>query len=467
MWYKSFGWEENPFFIKTSTELVGLDERKKELINYILSNDICFLNGPTGVGKTSLLKWVKENLKNHKVIYLDAAGIDKNFSLTTYLKKHNSFFNKLFKNNFPKNIVVLLDESQDCDEELIKALKLHWDHNHIKSIVITQINPKLTKFSESFKHRVGKRIVILGQLSKSEGYDLVKLRTGDKNPFEVTAIEAILEHSNFIPRKILEACEIVCIKNTEKKKQINAFDVESALKHPIENIFLRGLTPVWSISYKISVSVNNFFEKWFRTPYSLQKENENLKAQLINFEIFKAELSRFKNENNDLQKLLKYSPEPFQKINAQIIGIGTDTTVHSLIIDRGLKEGIFVGNPVVAAEGIIIGTILSVKDHIAIVELINDNKSHIGVAITNSDKTVGIASGSHGLNVNIEMIPQNIVIAPGDEVITSGIEESIPRGLLVGHIASVQKKSSEPFQTANLALPLDLNKISWVSVLKR
>ena len=275
MWYKSFGWEENPFFIKTSTELVGLDERKKELINYILSNDICFLNGPTGVGKTSLLKWVKENLKNHKVIYLDAAGIDKNFSLTTYLKKHNSFFNKLFKNNFPKNIVVLLDESQDCDEELIKALKLHWDHNHIKSIVITQINPKLTKFSESFKHRVGERIVVLGQLSKSEGYDLVKLRTGDKNPFDVTAIEAILEHSNFIPRKILEACEIVCIKNTEKKKQINAFDVESALKHPIENIETKESlkTPLYS---KISETLSPMEQKIISELKNLNKTAKDL-----------------------------------------------------------------------------------------------------------------------------------------------------------------------------------------------
>jgi len=229
MWYKSFGWNENPFSIKTSTELVGLENKKKELLNYILSGDICFLNGPTGIGKTSLLRWIEKSLRSHKVIYIDAAGVGKGFSLTTYLKKQNSFFNRIFGSDFPKNTVVLIDESQDCDQELIKALKLHWDHDHIKSIVITQINPKLSKFSESFKHRLGKRIVFLDKLSKSEGYDLVRLRVEDKNPFDISAIEAVLESSDYIPRKILENCEIVCAKNTGKKIKLNAFDVQTAL----------------------------------------------------------------------------------------------------------------------------------------------------------------------------------------------------------------------------------------------
>ncbi|MBU2639682.1 MAG: AAA family ATPase [Nanoarchaeota archaeon] len=231
MWYKFFGWKGNPFSIKSSTELVGLENKKKELLNYILSGDICFLNGPTGVGKTSILRWIEENPKNHKIIYLDAAGIGKGFSLTTYLKKQNSFFNRLFGNDFPKNTVVLIDESQDCDGELLKALKLHWDHDHIKSIVITQISPKLTRFSESFKHRLGKRIVTLDKLSKSEGYDLVKLRVEDKNPFDVSAVEAILEQAEYIPRKILEYCEIVCAKTTGKKIKLNAFDVQNALEN--------------------------------------------------------------------------------------------------------------------------------------------------------------------------------------------------------------------------------------------
>jgi DNA-binding CsgD family transcriptional regulator len=229
MWYNNYGWNENPFTIKSGTNLVGVEDKKEELLNYIMSGDICLLNGPTGVGKSSMLRWVEENLKDHTIVYIDAAGVDNNFSISTFLRKQNSFWSKLSGNKFPKNVVILLDESQDCDEELVKALKLHWDHQHVKSIVITQINPNLDGFSESFKHRVGNRIVKLGKISISNGYDLIKNRTQGKNPFDKSAIEAIVEKSNFIPRKILEACEIVCTKYSGKKLGINVFDVEESL----------------------------------------------------------------------------------------------------------------------------------------------------------------------------------------------------------------------------------------------
>jgi len=227
MWHEQYGWKDNPFSIKTSTDLIGLEGKKQELLNYIRAGDVCFLNGPTGVGKTSLLKWLEKNLKHHKLIYIDAAGINEDFSLAKYLKNKAGFIGKLTGKEFPKNTVVLVDESQDCNPEFLKALKLHWDHNHIKSIVVTQINPELN-FSESFRNRIGNRIIPIGRLSSSEGYELISLRTNNKNPFDKSAIEAILEYSHYIPRKILETCEIACMK-LQGKNPINAFDIEEIL----------------------------------------------------------------------------------------------------------------------------------------------------------------------------------------------------------------------------------------------
>src|SRR3989344_5108329 len=244
MWYQEYNWKENPFSIKTSTELIGLEEKQQELISYIKSGDICFLNGPTGTGKTSLLKWLEHHLPNHKVIYLDAAGIQQGFSITKYLKKQTSIFNKLRGRQFPKNTVILVDESQDCDQELLKALKLHWDHNHIKSIVITQINPHLSQFSQSFKDRIGNRVILLEKLTKSQGYDLLKLRTSNQNPFDLSAIEAILDIAGGIPRKIIETAEIVCMKFAGKKPAINAFDVQSCFQKSSQQPPRDSLTPV-------------------------------------------------------------------------------------------------------------------------------------------------------------------------------------------------------------------------------
>lgn len=229
-WYLDYGFSENPFNIKNNTNLVGIEKQKSQLLDYLKSGDICFLNGPTGVGKSSLLKWIKHNLKEHTIIYIDAAEIEDNFTITNCLKENRTLLERIKRKKFPENTIILLDESQDASPELIKALKLHWDHNNIKSIVITQISPDLRNHKESFLDRIGNRVIKLGKISKEEALDLIMIRTKNKNLFDIDALEKIFEFSNYIPRKILETCEIIAIKLKNKKQQkINILDVEKIL----------------------------------------------------------------------------------------------------------------------------------------------------------------------------------------------------------------------------------------------
>lgn len=219
--------EENPFSIKANPKVIGLEKQKNFLIQYIKNGDVCFLTGSTGVGKSSLLLWIKNNLNPYNVFYIDAADIEKSFGIKEFLKNSRKGFDRF--RAYPKNTVVLLDESQDCDYELQKALKLHWDHGNIKSIVITQINQNLKKFSDSFKDRIGRRVIELGKLNKLDAINLINLRLRNKKLFDEKAIEKIIETANYIPRKILEFCELVYLKNKDKRK-IELADVKKVLK---------------------------------------------------------------------------------------------------------------------------------------------------------------------------------------------------------------------------------------------
>lgn len=219
--------EKNPFSIKANPKVIGLEKQKKFLIQYIENGDVCFLTGPTGVGKSSLLLWIKNNLNLYNVFYIDAADIEKSFGIKEFLKNSRRGFDRF--RAYPKNTVVLLDESQDCDYELQKALKLHWDHGHIKSIVITQINQNLKNFSDSFKDRIGKRVVELDKLNKFDAINLINLRLRNKKLFDEKAIEKIIKIADYIPRKILEFCELVYLKNKDKKK-IELIDVKKVLR---------------------------------------------------------------------------------------------------------------------------------------------------------------------------------------------------------------------------------------------
>ncbi|MDP2907980.1 MAG: ArsR family transcriptional regulator [Nanoarchaeota archaeon] len=217
--------KSNPFSIQPNPNLVGMDQERDKLLKYVSNNSICFLNGPPGVGKSSLLSWVKENLKGYKPIYLDAKDVDEYFDLKRHLKD-NTFFLRRWLGKYAKNIVILLDEAQASDKKLIDSLEVLWNQAMIKSIVITQIKPHLTNYPESFKNRLGDRVIRLGRLNTIRAHEMITQRTDGRHPFTDEAIALISEKADYVPRKILELCEIILIES-EGKKKITEADVSN------------------------------------------------------------------------------------------------------------------------------------------------------------------------------------------------------------------------------------------------
>lgn len=243
MWYKEYGWKINPFNIKPSPDIVNFESEKQKLIDYISSGDVCFLIGKPGSGKTSLLKWIENNLKKHFVIYLNMETIDKNFSIKKFLYENTRFSRRLLGLEFPKNTVLLLDESAKINEEFRYALKLHFDENHIKSIIFSQSGEE-ADIPEGFRNRVGNRLVKLDKLKEEAAFALIKKRCGKICPFTEGAITFIAEKSSYLPRKILENCETICI-NMKGKKEITINDIQHTLRIKSEDqIKSEALSPM-------------------------------------------------------------------------------------------------------------------------------------------------------------------------------------------------------------------------------
>ena len=228
MWYNEYGWKTNPFIIKPSPVIINFESEKEKLLNYINSGDICFLIGKPGSGKTSLLKWIENNTRKHFTVYLNMETIDKNFSIKKFLYDHTKLSRRILGLEFPKNAVFLLDESAVINEEFRNALKLHFDENHIKSIVFTQSGDE-PEIPEAFKNRVGSRIIKVEKLKEEIAFEFVKKRCGKICPFTEGAISFFTEKSSYNPRKILETCENICI-NMRGKKEITINDVQNVMR---------------------------------------------------------------------------------------------------------------------------------------------------------------------------------------------------------------------------------------------
>ena len=179
-----------------------------------------------------------------------------------------------------------------------------------------------------------------------------------------------------------------------------------------------------------------------------------------------AKLIQLQEENILLREQLHFSTGTNKEgIGAEAIGRGIDPIATTIVINRGSRDGIQVGRAVVVGNGIFIGKIVSVHEKSAIVQLINDTQSRIAATILNHDHSLGIVEGGFGISVRLKFIPQNEEVKVGDIVVSSGLQENIPRGLVIGTVEAVEKKPQEPFQQAILRPLRNLNDITAVMVL--
>ncbi len=183
-WYTEFGFTGAPLDARPNPNLVALGAEEEQVINHIQKEELCFLNGLTGSGKTSMLQKIQNRLTDHSFIYLDAQDLPESFNLEEELKKKRNFFDKIRMKQFPsKKPVLIIDEFQATDPRLILEAKTKWDapgKKKIRSIVIAQIDSHLKNASGSFLDRLGNRIVTLKELDEEDMKDVLKQRLSTK-----------------------------------------------------------------------------------------------------------------------------------------------------------------------------------------------------------------------------------------------------------------------------------------------
>jgi len=232
VWYKQLKFTENPLDSRPNPKLINLGDQEEQLVNHIMKEEICFLNGPTGAGKTSLLFRVRKKLKNHKFIYLDADDLPPDFNIEQALRKQRNFFDLLTFKNFPKKKpVLIIDEFQATDPNIVLKARSKWENRDkriIKSIVIAQIDKQLSNISGSFKERLGKRMISLNIVDNKGMKDILKMRLRNKktktnyaDKFTEEAVSLLVKCADNNPRRLLEYTDMIFDFHYRKFKRLN------------------------------------------------------------------------------------------------------------------------------------------------------------------------------------------------------------------------------------------------------
>lgn len=234
---------------------------------------------------------------------------------------------------------------------------------------------------------------------------------------------------------------------------------------PLENLFFSITSPIQRISYSLSLSINTWSKNTFVSKQEIINENDNLKKELEALTIDRAQIELLKKEKNELQAALKtQSTIEKELISARVIGKGSDAIKNTFIINKGLRDGIYNGAPVLYGNNIMIGQIIDVFENYAHVLLITDNSSEIAASILNKDYTVGLIAGNHNINMIFTLIPKDEVVLIDTPIITSGGQELIQRGFVIGTVSEVINNPNDLFNTAIVKQPVNYNKIHTVYI---
>lgn len=180
---------------------------------------------------------------------------------------------------------------------------------------------------------------------------------------------------------------------------------------------------------------------------SLVQENLDLKAEQL---LLKAQVQRLlalESENTQLKALLRSSAQVKGKVLvAQILAIDTEPFVNQVSIDKGSADGLFIGQPVLDANGVM-GQITQVGPFTSRVLLINDPHSGVPVQIMRNGVRAIAAGDAYTGKLHLVNMPQTADVVMGDVLITSGLGQNYPEGYPVGQIVSIVKDPGLQFST--------------------
>lgn len=177
----------------------------------------------------------------------------------------------------------------------------------------------------------------------------------------------------------------------------------------------------------------------------------DLRAAIERLTAENARLRTLEADNAALKTALGYVERGEVKgIAARVVSESEDDSESALILDKGELDGVKAGQPVIVGDGVIVGKISRVGPHAATCLRLTDSRSRLAVAVQDKDGTVGVLQGDRGLAMEVTYIPQGAAIAPGNTVVTSGVEPAVRRGLLVGTVREIRDNSQDPFQAATI-----------------
>jgi len=197
-----------------------------------------------------------------------------------------------------------------------------------------------------------------------------------------------------------------------------------------------------------------------------EQENRELKSEIGKMLKEQQACREIFYENKTLRGLLALKEREHRYVtSARVIGRSADQWSNVLILDKGLSDGITKDMIAVTEKGLV-GKISEVSGSYSYLLLLSDINFSAAVRVQES-RIEGVVSGTGFRKCQLKYIPYEEEVKKNSIIITSGLDQLLPRGIPVGYVSKVNKKDIGFFQEIEVLPFVDLSKIEAVSIIHR
>ena len=233
----------------------------------------------------------------------------------------------------------------------------------------------------------------------------------------------------------------------------------------LRNSIAIAIYPLQS-AVEIPSRLADWFDLRIKSKEILIKENQNLLSQQkINSSILQRYES-LEQENERLKQILNAANNLDNKVEiTRIISVNVNPYRHTIVIDKGERDGVYEGQVLLGADGVI-GQILHTNFLTSEAILISDSDHALPVEINrNGLRTIVLGNGSY-TKLDVPYIPNNADIEIGDLLVTSGLGGKFPSGYPVAKVDFIESDLSEQFYKVSAKPIAYLNQVREVMLLQ-
>lgn len=202
--------------------------------------------------------------------------------------------------------------------------------------------------------------------------------------------------------------------------------------------------PIYAV-VQAPYDVWNWITESFADRARLRTDNARLSEELRVARVKLLQFESLSEENRRLREIRSASEGLAERtLIAEIIHVDVDPYRHRVRINKGTDDGVYKGQPILDAFGIV-GQVVQVDKFTATIILISDSQHAIPVQVNrNGIRSIAVGTGDVG-TLKLPYLTIESDVKPGDLLVSSGLDGIFPAGYPVATVTKIERNPAETF----------------------